>query len=432
MIEVFKNQKGVEQMSETSVGTLTVYERMPDPLAAQQSLGRDIAKSGFFGCGSIEQGNVLAMECFARGMPPMMLAERYHIIQNRLSMKADAMLAAFQKLGGWHNIIEYSPDACEIKFNPPPGKDEQPLIVRITWVDAQKEKWPYGKDGKDGKPTLKDNWSTPLGRQDMLWARVISRGVKKLRPEIAAGYYTPEEISDFGDEPTATVKGNGQHKTTVASPTKQQPEGEVIDASFVVVKEEPLNVPSVKSEPEFVSHQNCELIQNLFAELGMTADQQTAALTKRKASSIRNLTVTVADELIAALKSKLAAIRDAKLPSLDPASSPDGATCGPCTPEQERAIKAKFAEWKQIDSPAADAALAGFTKKLFDSGRKKIADLSASDATRLAHAIDVRKLDSFFQRSLETWKPLDGGEAGATASKPDSPKNPPLKTAAAA
>lgn len=183
---------------------------------------------------------------------------------------------------------------------------------------------------------------------------------------------------------------------------------------------------------EFVSQQNCNLIQNLFTELGMTGDQQTAALTKRKASSIRNLTVAVGAELIATLQAKLAAIRDAKLPQLDPASSPDGATCGPCTPVQEQAIKSKFQEWKQIDPAAADAALAGFKKKLFDSGRQKIADLSASDATRLAHAIDTRKLDSFFQRSLEQWKPKDDGEAGGGSEEAGRAENPPLKSAAAA
>jgi len=398
-------------------GTLTVYQRMPDAFAAQQALGNDIAKAGFFGCGSVEQGRVLAMECFARGMPPLMLAERYHIIQNKLAMKADAMLAAFQQLGGWHNIVEYSTEACEIKFNPPPGKDEQPLTIRITWADAQKEKWPYKGDGK----SLKDNWATPLGRQDMMWARVVSRGVKKLRPEIASGYYTPEEISDFDDEPAAKSNGNGKASKPAAptapvtasvveqvaatpTPAKEVVAGEVIDGDFEVVKDKPAD--------EFTTAAQRTRIEELFDALGMTADQRVKAIAKRNASTLRDLKSTLADELIAALESRV----KPTLPSLEVTGDPNGATCGPCTEHQEKAIKSAFEEWKQIDREACDKAIIEFKQKLHESGRTRILDLSANDAARLCNAIKTRAMGSFITRSLETWKPL--------ASKSDAEEKP--------
>ncbi len=382
---------------------------MPDAFAAQQALGNDIAKAGFFGCGSVEQGRVLAMECFARGMPPLMLAERYHIIQNKLAMKADAMLAAFQQLGGWHNIIEYSTEACEIKFNPPPGKDEQPLTVRITWVDAQKEKWPFKGDGK----SLKDNWATPLGRQDMMWARVVSRGVKKLRPEIASGYYTPEEIADFDDDQPA-AKSNGKSNKPAAAqttapaasvveqvaatptPAKEIVAGEVIDGDFTVVKD------------EFTTAAQRTRIDELFDALGMTADQRTKALAKRNASTLRDLKSTLADELITALESRV----KPTLPTLEVTGDPNGATCGPCTEQQEKAIKSAFEEWKQIDREACDKAIIEFKQKLHESGRTRILDLSANDASRLCNAIKTRAMASFITRSLETWKPLASKSEG--------------------
>ena len=49
---------------------------------------------------------------------------------------------------------------------------------------------------KDGK-TYKDNWATPRSRMQMLWARVVSDGVRTMAPEICSGIYTPEETADI-------------------------------------------------------------------------------------------------------------------------------------------------------------------------------------------------------------------------------------------
>ena len=95
---------------------LTVYERMNDPIDAIKVLGTAIAKSGMFGCGSIEQGQVFALECLARGMPPLTLAERFHVVQGKLMMKYDAMLAEFHALGGKHRILSRTEEKAEIEL----------------------------------------------------------------------------------------------------------------------------------------------------------------------------------------------------------------------------------------------------------------------------------------------------------------------------
>jgi hypothetical protein len=53
-----------------------------------------------------------------RGMPPLTLAEKYHLIQGKLSMRADAMLAEFNARGGKHKIKERSPERVAIDSNP--------------------------------------------------------------------------------------------------------------------------------------------------------------------------------------------------------------------------------------------------------------------------------------------------------------------------
>lgn len=231
-----------------SDSSLILYDRIPNEglTNAINAYGDDIAKSGFMGCSNISQGRILAWECFTKRTTAIALGERYHLMLGRLVMRGDAMLADFHSLGGKTKIKEYSPNACEVEFL----VDDESLTVRITWEQAKAEKWPYAKDGK----TLKDNWATELGRQDMLWNRVVSRGVRRLRPGIVCGYYTADEIEDLDELPTiegqvvnrgsekaANGNSNGKAKkpTTPKTPvTPTMPEasqpGEVIDAEYEV------------------------------------------------------------------------------------------------------------------------------------------------------------------------------------------------------
>jgi hypothetical protein len=188
-------------MSDTSQA-VTIYNQISDPMAACRAFGLDIARSQIFGCQNEHQGVVLAMECFARKCTPFDLATKYDIIQGKLSMKADAMLAGFEEAGGEYEVKEYSPNACEVTFK----RGKSSITIRITWDEAQKESWPWMKDKKTGDMRLKDNWETAIGRQDMMWARVVSRGVRRLAPGVVCGRYTPEEIVDFGDAPQAQAQ----------------------------------------------------------------------------------------------------------------------------------------------------------------------------------------------------------------------------------
>ena len=65
------------------------------------------------------------------------------------------------------------------------------------------------------KREIKDNWSTPIDREAMMWARVVSESLRRVCPEIYAGIYAPEEIEDFTDYDDGRV-------TSTVTPTAEE------------------------------------------------------------------------------------------------------------------------------------------------------------------------------------------------------------------
>lgn len=172
--------------------TLTVYQKIGDPMAAIEKLGEIIAYSGLFGCTKKEQGQVLAMQCLVEGKPPLELAKTYHMIDGKLSMKADVMLARYLLSGGSVKWLERSNDRVKAEWT----HRGNTVVIEHTFEEHKASGNALGKDGK-----LKDNWrKTP---RQMLTARVISEGVRLLAPEINFGIYTPEEVADFNNEAPA-------------------------------------------------------------------------------------------------------------------------------------------------------------------------------------------------------------------------------------
>lgn len=195
----------------TSAGSsLDVYQKIQDPLQAIEKLGEMIAFSGLFGCTKKEQGQVLAMQCLTEGKPPLELQKTYHMIDGKLSMKADAMLAKFQMSGGKAVWKERTNERVTVEFT----HRGQTQTINHTLKEHTESGVAVGVNGK-----LKDNWRK-FPRQ-MLTARCISEGVRLLAPEIVFGIYTPEELSDF-DGGKAAVDA----KPEVVNVTPRVPESE--------------------------------------------------------------------------------------------------------------------------------------------------------------------------------------------------------------
>ena len=195
---------------------IIVYDKIIDPIAAMNAYGDDIAKSGLLGCQNISQGRVMAMECFARRTTAVALSQQFHIIDNKLSMKADAMLAEFRRLGGKHKVLSRTADKAEIELID--GDESQRFA--FTWEDAKQEPFVWdGKrkdvlaaiaSGKTEKLTLNPNYASPRKRMQMLWSRVVSDGVRTLKPEVNFGRYTPEDLEGDEDGGGVSVQVEGE------------------------------------------------------------------------------------------------------------------------------------------------------------------------------------------------------------------------------
>lgn len=224
---------------------LAVYDRISDPLVAIKTLGLSIAQSGTFGTSNNAQGEVLAMECLAARVTPFTLARRFNLISNKLSMKAEAMLTAFNERGGKHAEISSTPDVAEIEIT----LDGRTKTYSLTWEQCKQEPFIYeGKEGDIVKKllagdtkslTLKPKYSTPRARAQMMWARLVSDTIRKVMPGVICGTYTPEEIEDFDDVPATNGNGNGRSRANgatvkaTAPATQSASDPNVIDGEVV-------------------------------------------------------------------------------------------------------------------------------------------------------------------------------------------------------
>lgn len=209
-------------------GAVELYKQMGDPMIAAVKMGDFLTKSNMFGCGKSEQGIIIALTCMMEGISLVEFNRTYHIINDKLAMRADAMLAKFNARGGKHKIIEYSPDRAAVELT----IDGQSTAFELTWKDAQLE--PFAKTGKG---EIAFNYSTPLKRSQMMWARVTSRGVRAMAPGIVAGFYTEEEVQDFNTDsraPKEAILKDAKTEVVSTPPAAQpakptKPESAIID-----------------------------------------------------------------------------------------------------------------------------------------------------------------------------------------------------------
>lgn len=223
-------------------------------MAAIEKLGEMIAYSGLFGCSKKEQGQVLAMQCLVEGKPPLELAKTYHLIEGKLSMKADTMLARFQMSGGKVQWIERTNERVKARF----VHNGNEVSIEHTLEEHRASGTALGGNGK-----LKDNWRK-FPRQ-MLTARVVSEGVRLLAPEINFGIYTPEEVSDFDAKPAPP-----QQAAPVPAPEKQVIEAEVVTVETLAQKTEQILAPVEEKANAFLESKNLIRQGQTFRDLSDT------------------------------------------------------------------------------------------------------------------------------------------------------------------
>lgn len=156
------------------------------PVADIERMAASVAKSGLFGIKTAEQAMALMLIAQAEGSHPAIAARDFHVIGNRPTLKADAMLARFQAAGGKVRWASYTDQQVAAVFSHPAGGE-----VEISWSIQQ---------AKQAGLTGKDVWKQYP--RAMLRARVISEGIRTVFPGVAVGIYTPEEVNDFDARPT--------------------------------------------------------------------------------------------------------------------------------------------------------------------------------------------------------------------------------------
>lgn len=153
--------------------------------AQMERMAITVAKSGLFGMKTPEQALALMALAQSEGIHPMTAVRDYHIIQGRPSLKADTMLARFQADGGTVEWVTLTDQKCEAIFRHP----QNPKPVAIEWTIER---------AKTAGLTGKDVWKGYA--RAMLRSRVISEGVRTVRPGLIAGIYSPEEMQSLEHE----------------------------------------------------------------------------------------------------------------------------------------------------------------------------------------------------------------------------------------
>ena len=180
-------------MSEKDINRQLPVANMQDIAVA----GELVAKSGMLGACNPAEGFIIVSTCLQEGMSFLKFNEIYNVIAGRITMRAEAMAAKLLELGGEYEVLSHTPEEASLKLK----YKTATYTSTLTWAEAQTERYTKQKDGK----TLKENWSTPRRRSQMLWARAVSDGVRVVCPLATQGTYTPEEVMDFDDAINVTA-----------------------------------------------------------------------------------------------------------------------------------------------------------------------------------------------------------------------------------
>lgn len=165
------------------------------PYQELRTMAVDVFKSGMFPTMKTpEQAMSLMLLAQAENLHPMTAMRRFHIMSDgKPSMRADAMLAAYRAKGG---KVIWLTDAADARAQ------------RGKWVfEGVEQEIGYTIDEAERAGYLtKQGTNWYKDRASQLRARVITRAVRMLCPEVVVGIYTPEELEDVKATDNAPLK----------------------------------------------------------------------------------------------------------------------------------------------------------------------------------------------------------------------------------
>ena len=163
---------------------MTALARVEAPrmssLDEMKAFAEAAVRSKFYGFKTADEMLPLMIIAQSEGRSFASVVQEYDIISGKPSLKAEAMLARFQKSGGHIQWTELSDARCSAIFSHP-----QCAPVEIDW------------DMRRAQQAQIKNHMWAKYPRNMLKARVISDGVRTAFPACLGGLYTPEEVSEF-------------------------------------------------------------------------------------------------------------------------------------------------------------------------------------------------------------------------------------------
>lgn len=191
------------------------------------NLCKSVAGTGFLpqAIRTPEQAFAIALKARELGIPPMMGFGSIHIIQGKTEISAQTMNAMLRKGGVSIEEVEVSREAVELVMRRPmPNGREDTVRSRFTIDDA-----------KMAGLTGKDNWKKHA--EEMLYARALSKGARRIGPDLIHGAYTDGEITMA--PPSVNGNGGGFAPKAETPPARPAPKPEETrrDAEATVVDE---------------------------------------------------------------------------------------------------------------------------------------------------------------------------------------------------
>ena len=145
-----------------------------------------VAKSGMGGFKTPEQATVAMLLALAEGIPLGRVIHEYHVINGRLSLRSECMLARFQKAGGVIQYVTHTDTEVSVTASHPKGG-----ALTVTWTIYRAR-----KAGLTSNPT----WTKHPAA--MLTARAITEAVRAVYPACLSGIITEDEAVEITTPPT--------------------------------------------------------------------------------------------------------------------------------------------------------------------------------------------------------------------------------------
>ena len=172
---------------------------------------------------TVEQAYIIAQSALELTFPPMQALRTMHVIDGRLTMSAQAMLALAMRGGASVVYHESTAAVCDLTMT----RGASAIRVRWTVDDAKR----CGRWGKSGP------WSQYPAA--MLRNRAIADACRAIAPDLLAGMYDPDEIAPEPAPASATSP-----RPMLPGGAAVAPPAPVVDVEPELVSDDAATVPS--------------------------------------------------------------------------------------------------------------------------------------------------------------------------------------------